>query len=512
MRTALALCCPALFLLAASPLAAADGDLDPGFWGDGQIYLSGTGTYEVSAVVVAPDDRVVVVGTRDPDTGGSEWYWRALADSSPGTGSTCYFPLPGGASQGNAYAAAFDRFGRLIVAGSARYGSDRLAVARFSYPDCTLDTSFDGDGYWTLDIPGGLEAVHSLAIDPLGRIALGGYQNDGTDTDLVVALLNLSGGLLTSFSGDGWLTLDPSGAEIDDHVIGVAFDASSRVIAAGSTAYGTNGTNGDWVVARFTLAGVLDRDFRRRWSGAHRFRSRWFDGAQRHALRSGARPQHRQTPPLRLGAIGHRHRARHRATVAGRRARRNVLARRQGPPRARRRADPADRDRRRRPGQGARSRLPRTVRRQHRSAGRAVYRQRLAGQHLLRKRLDDRTVRHRPDDLRRRLRPGHDRTGRKAGRSLAKSSSTPTSTSARARPPDRQPDPGRRLRERRCRPVVGVARISGAVAGRGDGRGRPALRRARRRDAQSPGRRCWAPTAWRCSWASSHCLRSRPPP
>jgi hypothetical protein len=26
------------------------------------------------------------------------------------------------------------------------------------------------------------------------------------------------------------------------------------------------------------------------------------------------------------------------------------------------------------------------------------------------------------------------------------------------------------------------------------------------------GRRCCAPTAWRCSWASSHCLRSRPPP
>jgi len=261
MRTSMALSCPALVLLLATAVAAADGDLDPAFWGDGQIYLSGTGTYEVSAVVVAPDDRVVVVGTRYPETGGSEWYWRALADASPGTGSTCYFPPPGGASQGRAYAAAFDRFGRLLVAGSARYGSDRLAVARFSFPDCTLDTSFDGDGYWTLDIPGGSEAVHSLAIDPLDRIALGGYQHDGTDSDMVVALLNFSGGLLTSFSGDGWLTLDPSGAEIDDVVIGVAFDASSKVIAAGSTAYGTNGTNGDWVVARFTLAGALDLGF-----------------------------------------------------------------------------------------------------------------------------------------------------------------------------------------------------------------------------------------------------------
>ena len=43
--------------------------------------------------------------------------------------------------------------------------------------------------------------------------------------------------------------------------MGVAFDANSRVIAAGTTPYGTNGTNGDWIVARFTLAGALDPTF-----------------------------------------------------------------------------------------------------------------------------------------------------------------------------------------------------------------------------------------------------------
>lgn len=261
MRTSLSLFCPALFLLCAGAVAAADGDLDLDFWGDGTVYLGGTGDYEVGAVLVAPDDRVVVVGTRDPETGGSEWFWRALADSSAGTGSTCYFFPPGGASQGQAYAAAFDQYGRLIVAGSARYGTDRLAVARFSFPDCTLDTSFDADGYWTLDIPGGLEAVHAIAVDPIGWIALGGYQNNGTDTDLVVALLSYSGGLLTSFSGDGWLSLDPSAAQIDDSVTGVVFDASHRVIVAGATNYGTNSTNGDWIAARFTLAGALDSTF-----------------------------------------------------------------------------------------------------------------------------------------------------------------------------------------------------------------------------------------------------------
>ncbi len=259
MRTSMALFCPALVLLLATALVAADGDLDTDFWSDGKVYFSGTGSYEVSAVVVAPDDRVVVVGTRDPGAGGPEWFWRSLGDSS--ASGTCYFFPPGGATRGRANAAAFDSFGRLVVAGSARYGSDRLAVARFSYPDCTPDNSFDGDGFWTLDLPGGLEEVMSLAVSPIGVMALGGYQNNGTDADLVVALLSYSGALITSFSADGWLTLDPSGAQIDDSVAGVAFDASSKVIAAGTTGYGTNGTNGDWVVARFTLAGVLDPTF-----------------------------------------------------------------------------------------------------------------------------------------------------------------------------------------------------------------------------------------------------------
>lgn len=259
MRTAMTLSCLAVLLFLASSLVAADGDLDSDFWTDGTVFLAGTGSYEVSAIVVAPDDRVVVVGTRDPGAGGPEWFWRALGDSS--ASGTCYFFPPGGATRGRANAAAFDSFGRLVVAGSARYGSDRLAIARFSYPDCTPDNSFDGDGYWTLDLPGGLEEVMTLAVSPIGVIALGGYQNNGSDTDLVVALLSYSGGLVTSFSGDGWLTLDPSGAQINDSVVGVAFDASSKVIAAGTTAYGTSGTNSDWVVARFTLAGALDPTF-----------------------------------------------------------------------------------------------------------------------------------------------------------------------------------------------------------------------------------------------------------
>ena len=62
MRSKMKFVLPMLLSLSSGPLAAADGDLDPTFWSDGRVVLSGTGDYEVKAVLAAPDGRVVVAG------------------------------------------------------------------------------------------------------------------------------------------------------------------------------------------------------------------------------------------------------------------------------------------------------------------------------------------------------------------------------------------------------------------------------------------------------------------
>ncbi len=237
---------------------AADGDLDTSFWTDGKVVLSSSDSFTVEEVLAAPDGRLVVVGTHT-GTGGDEWYWRAVAATT--TGSTCtFFPL-GGASRGRALAARFDGAGRLVVAGSARYGSDRLAVARFNYPNCTLDDAFDGDGYLTLDLPGGSEELLAMDVSAIGVLTFGGYLHGATHNDMVVLQLADNGAPIGSFSGNGWLTLDVSGAELDDGVVAVAVDAQNRVVVGGSTHYGTNGDNSDFIVARFTAAGLLDTSF-----------------------------------------------------------------------------------------------------------------------------------------------------------------------------------------------------------------------------------------------------------
>jgi len=71
------------------------------------------------------------------------------------------------------------------------------------------DTSFDGDGFQTLNLPGSQndEAYAVLQLSN-GRIVLGGETGSGGPDDAAVARFRGNGGLDTSFSGDGSFTLD----------------------------------------------------------------------------------------------------------------------------------------------------------------------------------------------------------------------------------------------------------------------------------------------------------------
>ena len=248
-------------LLLAVPLAAADGDLDPTFWSDGKAVLGGTGSFGISAVVVAPDDRVVVVGTHDPGDGVWEWYWRAVGDTAAGSG--CYYSPPGAGSLGEATAAAFDSAGRLLVAGwGGLLGAEQMAVARFSYPDCILDASFDDDGYWTINFNSGTEAVTAIAVDfASGQIALGGRftLDSGGNTYSIIGLLDGTGEPVDSFNLDGMTSFygQPT-AENSRPVADIAFDQAGNILVPQTYFFGPNA---DWLVTRLTPAGDFDLTF-----------------------------------------------------------------------------------------------------------------------------------------------------------------------------------------------------------------------------------------------------------
>ena len=107
----------------------------------------GSTTTAGRAGLVGPDGSAVLIG----QAGTNGIFWARVGENGGG-GGTCTFTPPGVGAAG-AYHGLFDRDGRLVLTGAATYPAlgTVLFVARFLYPDCTLDAAFDGDGYFTLD-------------------------------------------------------------------------------------------------------------------------------------------------------------------------------------------------------------------------------------------------------------------------------------------------------------------------------------------------------------------------
>jgi uncharacterized delta-60 repeat protein len=260
MKISLLTSAVAALALAAGPVAAADGDLDPTFWGDGAVTLGGVGEYYTADVLAAPDGRLAVVATQWFE-GDPRWSWRGIGDSSADP-SYCAFEPPEGNGQAVALAAAFNHAGRLVVAGVASYSlGNQVAVARFLYPDCAVDTSFSGDGYFSVDLPGGDEQARAVAVDAANGLVIAGVQIQGSTRDLLVLRLDEDGELDSTFSSNGWLVLDPTEAALVDDVEAVAIDAQGRMLVGGTTYHGADGSNGDMIAARFLSSGQLDPSF-----------------------------------------------------------------------------------------------------------------------------------------------------------------------------------------------------------------------------------------------------------
>jgi uncharacterized delta-60 repeat protein len=132
---------------------------------------------------------------------------------------------PGGPSAERIDALAVDSAGRVLAAGEYRIqgGEIDIVVARF---DATgqPDTTFGTDGFTRIDF-GGLDRAFAIAVQADDRILVGGRSTQAFSDSAVVARLDVSGALDTSFQTDGKLTLLPgTSAESEVRAIGLQDD------------------------------------------------------------------------------------------------------------------------------------------------------------------------------------------------------------------------------------------------------------------------------------------------
>jgi uncharacterized delta-60 repeat protein len=267
----------------------ANGTLDPTFDGDGKKTLSWGAIGRATAVVVAPNGKILLGGFSGPEGGniqvarlkangaldttfatagiatidfGGDDFGEAMARQADGRivvagrstaagavvarlratgaldpdfGSGGRVTLAGG---GSARAVVVQPDGKIVVAGNASI-SAMMVVTRL-LPNGALDPTFDGDGTATIDFGSTSDIAAGVVLQPDGRIVVAGYTQ--ASEDVAVARLNANGSPDATFGAAGKATVDFGVATFGN---AVALAPNKRIVVAGQRTGGD-----DFAVAR----------------------------------------------------------------------------------------------------------------------------------------------------------------------------------------------------------------------------------------------------------------------
>jgi uncharacterized delta-60 repeat protein len=239
-----------------------NGALDPSLDANGEALIDFnplTSDHERgTALALLPDGRILVVGV------GNLFYMARLwPDGSIDQGGqlTMAFQDPsyGPNSNEQSFGMAIQADGKIVAVGDiarADFTGRNFALARM-LPDGQLDPSF-GDasdpGRTTFGF-GGEETAKAVVIQPDGKIVAAGTVTNGSNVDFMVARFNPDGTPDGSFGFLGYNTIDFTGGA--DYGLDMALAPDGKIVVAGTVFNGHN----VFGVARFNANGTLDNSF-----------------------------------------------------------------------------------------------------------------------------------------------------------------------------------------------------------------------------------------------------------
>ncbi|MFL6281550.1 MAG: hypothetical protein ACJ74Q_00115, partial [Pyrinomonadaceae bacterium] len=216
------------------------------------------------ALALQPDGRIVVGGYAvDLANGDKEfalvrYNYNGTLDTTFGGGTGKVVTDFNGTSD-RIWGVTIQSDGKIVAVGETVSlvfpGTNDIAVARYN-TNGTLDTTFGGTGKVTTDHGGGASnAAYAVAMSGT-NIIVAGYEAVSGNNDFMVARYTTAGVLDATFGTLGVTTTGFSG--FNDVARAVALDSTGRIVLGG---YANNGSDDDFAVARYTTAGVLDAGF-----------------------------------------------------------------------------------------------------------------------------------------------------------------------------------------------------------------------------------------------------------
>jgi uncharacterized delta-60 repeat protein len=138
--------------------------------------------------------------------------------------------------------------GKILLGGYCSNGRNYdFCIARFN-SDGTLDTSFGSSGKVILPIGSYYDYGHSLAIQPDGKILLGGRCSIRGYYDFCIARFNSNGTLDTTFGSSGKI-IQPIGSSTDEGY-SLAIQSDGKILLGGYC-YNNSSGNRNFCIARF---------------------------------------------------------------------------------------------------------------------------------------------------------------------------------------------------------------------------------------------------------------------
>ncbi len=251
-----------------------NGDLDRSF-GSGGFVATDLGVFPMPhTVALQPDGKILVGGQIEcPGLqlcfGIVRYNPNGSLDGTFGASGVARATFPGSRCGCEIHDLAVQRDGRIVAVGWRFRGGDAqddmlLAIARF-LPDGRLDPSFSRDGRLSFDFGYGDDLGSSVAVQPNGRIVVGGVASYRyrTEADFMVLRLRPNGTLDRTFSRDGKQSVNFAGRRYDD-LYGLDVQPDGRIVAAGLSAVGFRRDDPRMAVLRLTSSGRLDRRFGKR--------------------------------------------------------------------------------------------------------------------------------------------------------------------------------------------------------------------------------------------------------
>ena len=264
-----------LALITQTPAAAADGDLDTSFSGDGWLiqnsHASGEDGWE--SVIFDGSGNVVAGGwwNNNGQTGKHSWAINRVTGAGQCTNA---LKFDGNCGTQQFFSPRADHISEILIDANGKYvavgsagtvstgsgGDHQCTVTRFAAnKDFTeKDTSFSGDGVVR---PNFDNAKHDWckggAIDADGKIVIVGYLKFGaTRYDATIGRLNADGSWDTTFDSDGKRI---EHFDNDDIFQAVAIQPDGKIVAVGGSQWGH--AAGNVLLARYNTDGSLDTSF-----------------------------------------------------------------------------------------------------------------------------------------------------------------------------------------------------------------------------------------------------------